>query len=65
MLVGIGNSTIAVRLWMMVASSKSDMSFACALAILIVAVLSILTFLIGGLTIFHGEVEGARTLQKT
>jgi iron(III) transport system permease protein len=64
MLVGIGNSTIAVRLWMMVASSKSDMSFACALAILIVAVLSILTFLIGALTIFHGEVEGAKTVQK-
>ena len=58
MLVGIGNSTVAVRLWMMVSSSKSDISFACALAILIVAVLSILTFFIGGLTLFRGEVEG-------
>ena len=60
MLVGVDNSTVAVRLWMMVASSKGDISFACALAILIVVVLSVMTFFIGRSTIFRGEAEQAR-----
>ena len=60
MLVGVDNSTVSVRLWMMVASSKGDTSFACALAVLIVAVLSLMTFFIGRATIFRGETEGVR-----
>jgi iron(III) transport system permease protein len=55
MLVGVSNSTLAARLWMMVASSKGDVSFACALAIMIVAVLSFLTFFVGRSTLFRSE----------
>lgn len=56
MLVGVGNTTLAVRLWESWAAG-SEVSFAAALAILIVIVLSLMTFFIGRYTIFQGEGE--------
>lgn len=56
MLVGVGNSTLAVTLWLSF-QNKGEIAFASALAILITAVLSIAVFPIMRSTIFQRQVE--------